>query len=129
MSTTHERAEHTLDLLRAILLHYSNPNGRQVGHTSAVLNGARNSRGSVVIVHHEKMAEVIRKLTEGKTPCVNLLEFEERMKGHSAPILWDNAAIFVLLERCAHIIGDLLKEAAKPEVGVIHDAAHRKGGE
>lgn len=129
MSTTRERAEHTLDLLRAILLHYSSPSGRQVGHTSAVLNGARNSKGSVVIVHHEKMAEVIRKLTEGKTPCVNLLDFETGMKGHQAPILWDNGALVVLIERCAHIIGDLLEEATRPEVSALHDAVHQKGGE
>lgn len=127
--TTKERAERTLDLLRTILTYYSGPNGRQVGHTSAVLNGARNSRDSVVIVHDQRMAEVIRKLTEGKTRCIRLLEFEEGIKGHTAPIIWDNAALFVLFERCAHVIGDLLEEAAEPKVGVIHDAAHRKEGE
>lgn len=127
--TATQRAERTLDLLRTILQHYSGPNGRQVGHTSAVLNGARNSRDSRVVVHDQRMAEVIRKLTDGKTQCIHLLEFEEGTKGFTAPILWDNAALFLLLNRCAHVIIDLLEEKARPEVAPIHDAAHQKEGE
>lgn len=130
-------AKETLDLFRAIITHHSGPQGRQVGHTTAMLNGALNTPGTWVVVHNARMAEHIRRITSGKTPCIHLERFQEETKGLSCPILWDNAAVFVILERAANSIADLLDgedviartEDPRPQPDMINHPPHYTQGD
>ena len=79
---------------------------RQCGHTTAVLEGAKNTN-AIVITHHNGMGDYIDELTENKVKTVSINSLE-RLRGMRTPIVFDNAALMELAS-------DALREINKLE--------------
>lgn len=78
---------------------------RQVGHTTAVLEGANNGK-CIVLTHNQKFADHINK----NTPATALSYKSKSLRGRRTPIVFDNAAIRDLLGDSLNLI-EQLKES------------------
>ena len=84
---------------------------RQVGHTTAVLEGAKNTN-AIVITHDSGMKEYIGGLTGGKTECRSINNLGSLI-GIRSPIVFDNAAILELAMASLHRINQLESELSR----------------
>lgn len=93
--------------------------GRGFGHTQAMLNGAKNTDGVIIIAHTQQYAD------ELAVQCKNAvgvgLNNQDRIRGRQAPILVDHRAIEVLLEYKTHY--ENLRHAIK-ELGISEVLFH-----
>ncbi len=74
------------------ILNYYNIN-RQVGHTTKMLDGVDSD--TIVITHNMHMSNIIKRNKNTKIASINNLD---ALRGYNLPIVFDNAAIQVLLE-------------------------------
>lgn len=80
-------------------------NTRQVGHTTAVLEGANNGK-CIVLTHNQKFANHINSHT-----AATALSYKSKgLRGRRKPIVFDNAAIRDLLGDSLNLI-EQLKES------------------
>jgi hypothetical protein len=93
-----ERIDH---LLESYVRYYGTNRG--VGHTTATIQGAKKSK-AIVLCHSEQYA---RELNNSKGVITLKYTEADRLRGHTSPILWDNAAIQDIfshsLERIRHL--------------------------
>lgn len=85
------------DTLRSIASYYEV--NRQVGHTTAVVSGAINTKDTVIIAHNHQSAKDLEKKhstygTDGKSIAIS--SFDSQMRGRRVPITFDNATIHFL---------------------------------
>lgn len=87
---------------------------RQCGHTTAVVEGAKNTN-AYVIVHHNSMGGYIDGLTDKsvKWRSVNSLE---SLRGIRAPMVFDNTTIFELAKDSLREIERLELELEKTKI-------------
>jgi hypothetical protein len=93
-------------------LDYMNRN-RRVGHTTAMLEGAKNV-DAIVISHNyqggqmleERIEKEIPNLTKrsGKLKTLSIHETEQALLGYHSPIVFDNAALHILFSNAIHEI-------------------------
>ena len=92
--------------------------GRGLGHTQAMLNGAKNADNVVIVAHTQRFADDLAK------QCKNArgvgLDRTERLRGLHLPILVDHWAIEILLGERDHRIVQL--EAAESKAQYTADA-------
>jgi Trk K+ transport system NAD-binding subunit len=67
---------------------------RQRGHSTAMLNGAKNC-DCIVIAHNEHHARRLKQLGARHVISINSLH---KLRGHNKPIVFDNAALHMILE-------------------------------
>lgn len=67
---------------------------RQVGHTSAALNGAI-IQGAIIIAHSEQMVKCIVDNSCNQADSISL-DYLEDLVGHEDPIIFDNEALRIL---------------------------------
>lgn len=90
---------------------------RQVGHTTAMIEGAKNTEGVIILAHDMKYAKKLaRQCSKGATP-VSLGSLEHRLRDHCRPLLIDNSAMWWLLQDAIKEIKELRFKVAKQEGG------------
>jgi hypothetical protein len=71
-------------------------NSRQVGHTTAMINGAKQT-DCIIISHNYSGSEYIKTLyPKGKVVALPAIEHE--LKGQHQPVLLDNAAVVQVVQ-------------------------------
>ena len=96
--------------LQALLQYYVT--NRQVGHTTAMLRGANNSKCIVLVSrehNYHRLMELQRKRKKGKKYNAITLDGVQNngLRGHREPILFDNEALYVLFDAAHRRILDL----------------------
>jgi hypothetical protein len=81
-----------LERLRAIFEYYHSTRG--VGHTTAMLKGARFSKETLVIVHDEKLAGLLKRDYDCKYITLSNLV---NLRGQRCPMVIDHYALTILL--------------------------------
>lgn len=69
---------------------------RQVGHTTAVIEGAK-SCGGVIVVHNERMRRHIEDMSD-EYIATTTIDSLDKLHGVSKAVTFDNAAIMVLAQ-------------------------------
>ena len=91
---------------------------RGVGHTQALLNGAKNTPGVVIIAHNQRFAN------ELALQCTNAigigLDQLDRIRGRRNPILIDHFALDMLLDRNAEENIQLRAKIKQLEHDILH---------
>lgn len=84
-------------ILKEIVTYYECT--RQVGHTTALIEGLRNKPKTIVVTNSREMNKYynrldIEELNTISLDCISNTSF----KGYNRPIVFDNAALFVLFK-------------------------------
>jgi hypothetical protein len=71
---------------------------RQVGHTTTMLHGTLdNTEPVVIIAHNQTGVNHIKNITKKTDKVVSLESLNSSLKGHRSPLVFDNAALHLLL--------------------------------
>lgn len=81
---------------------------RQVGHATAMLNGAKNTTGVVIVAHTMNHATDLAEQCPNATP-VGLDEVGKKLEGKKEPLLLDNSAVIWVLDSLLKEIFSLRK--------------------
>ena len=81
------------DKVKDILRYYDV--NRQCGHTTAMLEGARSVK-SIIITHNQRFADQLKEKDPDNIEAMSI-ESVDHLMGRNDPIIFDNAAIFALL--------------------------------
>lgn len=74
---------------------------RAQGHTTAMLNGARNTKDALVLTHDMRHAQTLAR----NNPTIDFTAIDHiALIGHRRPVLIDNAAILTICEQAATTI-------------------------
>lgn len=84
---------------------------RQVGHTTAMMEGAKNTEGAVILVHNHKYGQELKK--DAPEADVVALEDTETLMGRAQPLCIDNKALADLCRMAAGRIADLEERFAQ----------------
>jgi chemotaxis protein CheY-P-specific phosphatase CheC len=68
---------------------------RQVGHTTLMLEGAKNTKDCIVVTHNQVMGESVQQMANQKVKTVSLSS-PNLLRGFKKPIVFDNCALYVL---------------------------------
>ena len=91
---------------------------RGTGHTTAMLNGALNTKNCTIVIHGTDMRYVLQDMCEGeKQQTITLSALADgKMVGQGiGPIVFDNHALFTLLSGLTSTIAILRKDNADLE--------------
>lgn len=88
---------------------------RQVGHTMAMLDGAKNTKGVIVVAHTMNHATDLAKQCPSATP-VGLDGSEKKLKGRREPLLLDNSAVIWVLDGLLKEIFSLRKTVRELQI-------------
>lgn len=95
---------------------------RQVGHTTAMLNGAKNAVRTIILAHDMNFATFLAK------QCPNVVPISlggiMKLRGRRKPLLIDNAAMAQILDGLLKEISELNKEISALR-GVLIESAGR----
>lgn len=83
---------------------------RQVGHTTAMLEGAKNV-DCMVVAHNQQWADELKHM--GARDAISLWSLKHRLMGIEAPLLLDNAAMFEICSGALAEINALEQRIAK----------------
>jgi hypothetical protein len=99
-----------LEKLKELAIYYELT--RQSGHTSAMLNGAKNSPTCLVLTHSHRMGKELEIMANKKlnTICLNN---NYTLRGYYKPLLIDNAELYLIFSKAAIEIERLTDENKK----------------
>jgi len=86
---------------------------RQVGHTTAMLEGAKNTDGIIILAHNMDFARQLAKQCPDAIPISWQEDGLLSLRGMRRPLLIDNAAIWSILSEAAKEIQSLQAEIMK----------------
>jgi len=77
---------------------------RQVGHTTAVIEGARYKPKTIVVTNSKEMSNHYRKVCSDEINTIILQNIGSSLRGHNRPIIFDNAALHVIFSEALKTI-------------------------
>lgn len=95
---------------------------RQVGHTTAVIEGVKNKPKTIVITHSREMSNYYNRLhLDGFHNTISLDCVGNSLRGHNRPIVFDNAALHVIFNEALEKIESLEAKTSNQEKDVFDD--------
>ncbi|NDB83309.1 MAG: hypothetical protein EB127_11365 [Alphaproteobacteria bacterium] len=77
---------------------------RQVGHTTAVIEGVRYKPKTIVVTNYKEMSNHYRKVCSDEINTIILQNIGSSLRGRNEPIVFDNAALYVIFSEALKII-------------------------
>jgi len=87
---------------------------RGAGNTTAMLNGAKNTSGVMIVAHRQDFARELAAQCDNAIP-VSLYDVERRMFGFAGPVLIDHHALDMVFTMWERYVSDLEEKITKLE--------------
>jgi hypothetical protein len=80
---------------------------RQVGHTTAVIEGLKDKPKAIVVTNSKEMSNHYKEVCSDELHTIRLDYIGSSLRGHNRPIIFDNAALHVIFSEALKIIENI----------------------